>query len=325
MTWDVTLLKHSGLCAYPNCIALLEAYVKCASAGERLCLAAYVAIGSTMARCFGVNITALWKNAETIVSDIAAASCSPPDRVIGFLRSYVKLKREEKDHLPFEQALADIYDQSFYPLATHFAFAFQPSAMARLKFIREVVARMNDSPVVVADLGCGSGVILAEILSMKPSWIGHGLDISTACTDYARRLAAHRGVSDRAWFVAEDIARLPYDNDYLDLAIVSEVMEHVPEPELILMEIARVMRPGGQLILTIPLESVTPAHLQTYHSPDEFFSRCETTNFTIKRLEPQWHFSFGDDRKHLFALMEKPVHARAESAASIVIQEALAG
>jgi ubiquinone/menaquinone biosynthesis C-methylase UbiE len=325
MSWEVALFKKTGFGDYRNCLALLESYTRCASAGERLCLAAFVAIGSGLSRCLGADISNVWRKAETIIADISAASGLSSSQVIELLRRYVKLKLEEKDHLPVRQAQADIYNQSFYPVVTHFTFALQPSAMARLKYIREIVAAMSDSRAAVADLGCGSGLILTEVLLMKPSWIGHGLDVSEASIEYARRLALHKGVADRAQFIAKDIVRLPYEDESLDLVIASEVLEHLPEPELILMEIMRALRPGGQLILTIPIESVTPAHLQTFRNADEFLSVCKKTDFSVKRLNPQWHFSFGDDRRHLFAVLGKPIDASAKSDAETADQKEFAG
>jgi hypothetical protein len=61
-----------------------------------------------------------------------------------------------------------------------------------------------------------------------------------------------------------------------------------------------------QLAVTIPLESHTPAHLRTFHDPGELLSPCEKAGFNVRRIKPQWHFGFGDDRRHLFVLMEKP-------------------
>jgi|WetSurMetagenome_2_1015567.scaffolds.fasta_scaffold67800_4 SAM-dependent methyltransferase len=324
MSWESALFKKTGFGEYRHCLALLESYTQCASAVERFCLTAFVAIGSAAARCLGINIAAVWKNAETIIADISAASGLSAGQVVEMLRRYVKIKREEKDHLPFEQAQAEIYGQPFYALVTHFTFAMQPSAMDRMKFVRETVAKMDDAPAVVADLGCGGGQILTEVLLMKPNWIGRGIDVSAASIDYARRLAAHKGVADRAWFIAQDISRLPFEDESLDLVIISEVMEHVPKPELVLKAIARALRPGGQLILTIPLESETPAHLQTFNKADDFLSVCRTTDLSVKRFEPRWHFSFGDDHRHLFALMEKPINAAVKNAAIPAVQEEFA-
>ncbi len=46
---------------------------------------------------------------------------------------------------------------------------------------------------------------------------------------------------------------LPFEEAAFDGAICTEVLEHVPEPEEALREIARVLRPGGRLYVTVPM------------------------------------------------------------------------
>jgi 2-polyprenyl-3-methyl-5-hydroxy-6-metoxy-1,4-benzoquinol methylase len=247
----------------------------------------------------------MWKRADSIIADVMASSRLSPREIAAMLRRYVQLALEEEDHLPFDEARVRIYDQPFYPVVTHFTFALQPSAVARLKFVREVVISMPAVCATVADLGCGSGMILCEVLKMKPSWTGYGLDISQAAVDYARRLAEHKGVAPRAGFHTGDMTDLPYQSESLDLVIASEVIEHAPDPERVFREIARALRSGGQVILTMPIESHTPCHLRALSRADDLRALCERANLKVRRIEPKWHFGFGDDRKHIFVLAEK--------------------
>ncbi|MFA6471690.1 MAG: methyltransferase domain-containing protein, partial [Candidatus Latescibacterota bacterium] len=46
--------------------------------------------------------------------------------------------------------------------------------------------------------------------------------------------------------------RLPYRNGSFDAAVASEILEHLEKPEEALDEIARVVRPGGWIILSTP-------------------------------------------------------------------------
>src|SRR3546814_2135706 len=50
--------------------------------------------------------------------------------------------------------------------------------------------------------------------------------------------------------VAADGALLPFPDQSFEAVICSEVLEHVPDPRLVLDEIARVLKPGGCLLLT---------------------------------------------------------------------------
>jgi 2-polyprenyl-3-methyl-5-hydroxy-6-metoxy-1,4-benzoquinol methylase len=258
-----------------------------------------------VARRFGADTAAMWKRADSVIEDLFAASRMSPREIARLLREYIKVRLQSKDHLPFEEARTSIYEQIFYPIVTHFTFALQPSAVARLKFVRKAVQTIAVEDAVVADVGCGSGMILCEVLTMKPSWKGYGLDISCAAVNYAGRLAEHKKVAGRTEFRTGDIGALPFASNSLDLLIASEVIEHLPDPASIIKELARVLKSGGKLLLTMPVESHTPAHMHSLGSAEELKLLCEEAGLNILTLESKWHFGYGDDRKHIFALLER--------------------
>jgi ubiquinone/menaquinone biosynthesis C-methylase UbiE len=304
MAFEVRLLGKTRFKEYQHCLELIGANSRIAPLWERVCLALYVICGPPLAKIFGVDAYSMWRRADRIIADVFAVTESGPDEIAHLLRRYIRLRREQDDHLPFDEACRGIYDQAFYPVVTHFTYALQPSASARLNFVKEVVKSINARQASFADLGCGSGVILSEILMLKPSWTGHGLDISREAINYARKLAAHKRVADRTSFRAGNVTRLPYGDESLDLIIASEIIEHMPEPDVVVGEMARVLKPGGQLILTMPIESHTPGHIHTLSSREDLRKLCERSGFRVHRLEPRWHFGFGDDRRHVFALAE---------------------
>ena len=50
-----------------------------------------------------------------------------------------------------------------------------------------------------------------------------------------------------------DITNIPIPNESFDVIICNEVLEHVPEPIVVIREFSRILRRGGQLFLTAPL------------------------------------------------------------------------
>ena len=306
MAFEAALFRRTRLGEHKHCLALMEAYAGAAPLWERVCVASYVSLGPLLARLFGVDVYDMWSKADSIIADLFAVSRLSPRELVCELRRYIRLRLEKKEELSFEEARAEIYEQNFYPLVTHFTLALQPSAVARLRFIREVAASIAHERAIVADLGCGSGAILCDVLKQKAGWAGHGLDISQAAVDYARRLSVYKQVSERAHFRVGDLAHLPYGDETVDLIIASEVIEHAPQPAEIMLEIMRVLRPGGRLALTIPMESRSVAHLHSPAQPQDLRALCERAGLIVRRLETHWHFGFGDDRRHIFAVSEKP-------------------
>lgn len=60
-----------------------------------------------------------------------------------------------------------------------------------------------------------------------------------------------------------DISRIPEPDSSFDAVLCTEVLEHVPDPALVLAELARLTRPGGRVILSAPFGSFT--HFAPYH------------------------------------------------------------
>lgn len=318
MAWEVKLFKRTRLAEFKNCLTLIEAYADLAPLWERLLLTTFAGLGPPLGRWFGGNTSTLWRQAEAIVGDVFATSRMSPHEVASTLRQYIKVKRTEDHGLSFEKARETIYEQSFYPLVTHFTLAFQPSAAARLRFVRRVVEDIASRETVVADLGCGSGAVLCEVLKARPTWTGYGLDISEAAIGYARRLARHKGVCERAEFQTGSLESLPYASHSLDVVIASEVVEHLPEPGRVFNELARVLAPGGYLLVTMPVESRTPAHMHALNNAEELEALCKLAGLRVSSIQAKWHVSYGDDRKHVFAVarptrdrdpVEQPVYS----------------
>ena len=304
MAWETALLRQTHHAAYQNCLDLIDAYSDFAPWWERVLLTIYAGVGPPLARCFGSNTRNLWQQADAIVGDLLAVSGMSPHKVAESLRQYVRLKRDGDHNLPFEKARESIYDQPFYPLVTHFTLAFQPSAVARLRFVRRIVESIASSHAIVADLGCGSGAMLCEVLRVQPGWTGYGLDISEEAINYARRLAAHKGVAERLQFQTGCLMNLPFASNSLDVVIASEVVEHLPDPRRVFSELSRVLAPGGQLLVTVPAESHTPAHMHALDSAEDLCALIEQAGLAVSSIQTKWHVSYGDDRRHIFAVAE---------------------
>ena len=94
---------------------------------------------------------------------------------------------------------------------------------------------------VVLDAGCGSGRVFQHRLA------GHvrrvvGIDVTDEPKENENLDDAAKG----------DLRALPLRDATFDLIIVSHVAEHLSEPERVFAELARVLRPGGRLLVLTP-------------------------------------------------------------------------
>jgi ubiquinone/menaquinone biosynthesis C-methylase UbiE len=106
------------------------------------------------------------------------------------------------------------------------------------------LAALADADAVAGDLGCGTGQMSAALAPFVGRVIA--VDASAAMLQAAkRRLSAFDNVDLRRG----ELEALPIDDRALDVATLMLVLHHVPEPERALAEVARVLRPGGRVVV----------------------------------------------------------------------------
>ncbi|MGH7446024.1 MAG: ArsR/SmtB family transcription factor [Longimicrobiales bacterium] len=98
--------------------------------------------------------------------------------------------------------------------------------------------------MVIGDLGCGSGVVTAELAPYAGRVIA--VDESRAMLAAARRRLHDR---DNVELRSGALESLPVDDGELDAAVMSLVLHYVPEPVAALSEARRALKPGGRVVL----------------------------------------------------------------------------
>ena len=109
-------------------------------------------------------------------------------------------------------------------------------------YCRRWGVRLQDA--VVLDLGCSDGAITAGYLSQGAAHV-IGVDIDHEAVNRARQ----RFQDQRLEFRESSVSGMPVDDASIDTIICYDVFEHVSQPERILQECARVLRPGGKLLI----------------------------------------------------------------------------
>jgi SAM-dependent methyltransferase len=108
----------------------------------------------------------------------------------------------------------------------------------------------------VLDLGCGFGRHAFEAYRRGAHVVAvdrSADEVAEVTKMFQAMVAAGEASSSQvATAVRADLTALPFEDGAFDVVIASEVLEHIPDDAAAIGEIARVVRPGGQVAVTVP-------------------------------------------------------------------------
>ena len=101
----------------------------------------------------------------------------------------------------------------------------------------------------VLEVGCGDAVLLGAVIAALPAVPTRvvGLDLASG------RLSRARTRLGRGGFACASADALPLATASFDLTICAEVLEHLLDPAAALRELARVTKPGGRVLVSVPV------------------------------------------------------------------------
>ncbi len=97
---------------------------------------------------------------------------------------------------------------------------------------------------IVIDVGCGEGIILEKFLRKCPQKKVIGVDI---LVKNARICKEHKLPA-----LVNDVYSLCFKDDSVDRCLFTQTLEHLNKPDEALLEIRRVLKPGGTVIIVVP-------------------------------------------------------------------------
>jgi len=189
-----------------------------------------------------------------------------------------------------------------YHLDTDREGKFIPSHTGWLR-TKQLLDWIPEGNPTILGVGCNSGGLEKTILQHKKGSIVYGIDVNKQLVD----LANQKGVIAKV-ARGED---LPFKDEFFDIVILSEILEHVFDVDKVVKETLRVLKNGGLIIGSVPhpkggnaqkgIEN-HPYHAriftkqtlkETFKMLGNFeiknigFNAPDTTNFKIDR-SPQW-------------------------------------
>jgi 2-polyprenyl-3-methyl-5-hydroxy-6-metoxy-1,4-benzoquinol methylase len=148
------------------------------------------------------------------------------------LRTYYEGRARELDELAFTYEHPEPYKRFFYG--------------TRFRVVLEALDPGAGEQIL--EIGCGSGYYTRELVQRGAAVTA--TEFAPSALAQARRyLGESAGEVDLR---IEDAQRLSFADESFDKVLLSEVIEHVPEPEVAVAEAARVLRPGGLLVVSTP-------------------------------------------------------------------------
>ena len=125
----------------------------------------------------------------------------------------------------------------------------------------------------ILDIGCGTGRHTSAVFRF-PKVVAMGVDINfDDVVEAKKRLNTHQELGDHGGgefgVSAADICELPFRDNFFDLVICSEVLEHIQDHKTAVSEAVRVLKPGKTLVVSVPRylpEQICWALSDNYHT-----------------------------------------------------------
>lgn len=144
----------------------------------------------------------------------------------------------------------------------------------------------------VIDMGCGAGRHAFEMYRRGADVIAFDQD-ADELSDVSDLFAAMREAGEVTAGAEADVKQgdalsLPFADGEFDRVVASEVLEHIPDDEAAIAELARVLRPGGTMAVTVPRwlpEKVCWALSDAYHEVEGGHVRIYRGHELVAKLE----------------------------------------
>ena len=143
----------------------------------------------------------------------------------------------------------ELDDTAVQRIAARLESRAQDDVFARL--LDQYVVRLSlPKNVRVLEVGCGTGTVLRS-LARRSDFTGTaiGVDQCRAFIDIASTLAQTEGVGGQLSFRVGDAHKLDFPSESFDIAIAHTLISHVTAPIVALSEMARLVRPGGVVVI----------------------------------------------------------------------------
>ena len=132
-------------------------------------------------------------------------------------------------------------------------------------------------------LGCGSGWVEREGITIGLCQAFDGFDISEEAVGVARSQADEAGLGERIRYRQADLNKLELEPDAYDVVVAAQVLHHIEDLEHLLDQLVAALRPGGVLLVN---EYIGPARFQWLDKTEYLMNRILELLPEDKKVNP---------------------------------------
>jgi ubiquinone/menaquinone biosynthesis C-methylase UbiE len=151
----------------------------------------------------------------------------------------------------------------------------QVSFMAQKRLVIEMLAGVRGR---LLEVGCGPAVMTPELAAM--GFEVHAIDLSGEMVRRARERMAGHPLEKRCRFARGDFEQLDYPDGFFDALLGMGVLEYLPAYARALRSAARVLKPGGVAVFTVP------NRVSAYHIARSAYAGLRSTARRLRRRPP---------------------------------------
>lgn len=139
------------------------------------------------------------------------------------------------------KAAAEAYDQMDHSVVNQ-------------RFVADLLAELDRTNATskmktVLDVGTGNGAIVVELLRQRPQLKVTGIDLALSMLEIAQRHVQQAGFAPQVDFLCIDAKAIPSHLPPFDIVMSNSIVHHIPEPQTVMREMWKAVRPGGLLFV----------------------------------------------------------------------------
>ena len=223
--------------------------------------------GTALSRAYAALPAAWFEALEREIVLTMAASGQSLDACLADMDAFNALTPETENDAWYEQPRAFT--------SMHLDALLLGFAQRRLARTQAQVIEFAPGAQRILEVGSGSGRLAGLLADVLPAARLTLVDRSPAAVRFASAYHARRGSGARVECLQGDLGAIPAADGACDVVIAAEVLEHAPDPAASVRELMRVLRPGGQLVLSVPIDLDIAMHPVVFSDADAILAFLE--------------------------------------------------